>query len=364
MKMKKQRTNYWYFTRSERNGIVSLTLICLLLFIAPGFYHRLQSPQLLDHASFKRELAAFSPDSLQSTVQQVLFYFDPNRLSFDSFLLLGLPIRTVKAIDNYRKKGGRFFQPEDLRRIYTLSIEDFERLENYIALPHAFKKVAKQSKATIPLQPFDPNQIDENLLLQWGLDSRLVIRWKNYLEKGGRFRRPEDLKKLYGLRDEEYQRLLPFVHMPTADTPDSKAVPVALKAPARVDINRATIDDWQRLKGIGPTFATRIVKFRDKLGGFAAVDQVAETWGMPDSVFQQIKPWLDPSPLLRQISINDVDQAALEAHPYLNKRDAAAIISYRNQHGPFKQPSDLQQLKALTPETLHKILPYIRTDID
>ena len=113
------------------------------------------------------------------------------------------------------------------------------------------------------------------------------------------------------------------------------------------------------MRGIGPAYAKRIITFREKLGGFSSVEQVAETYGLPDSTFQNIKSRLQPSPVLHKIAINTISVAELRAHPYLETRQATAIVSFREQHGAFHSVDDLRNIRALPAAVLEKLRPYL-----
>ena len=125
-----------------------------------------------------------------------------------------------------------------------------------------------------------------------------------------------------------------------------------------IDINTATPEQWQALKGIGPAFSRRICGFRDKLGGFAYVDQVGETYGLPDSTFQRILPRLRVEQPVKRLPINQLDAAGLKAHPYLSWKYANAIIAYRGQHGAFSSAEEVARIRSIPAEVLKKMESY------
>lgn len=363
--MKKQWKTFFYFTRSERNGIVTLALFCLVLLVIPALFRYWQPANAVDFTAFEQLIADTATARRPAAAPRALFYFNPNTLPTDSFRLLGLDERTAGSIARYRDKGGRFFAPRDFAKIYTLSGEDYNRLEPYIRIPGAVQKAHPYQETPAKLTWFDPNMVTYEDLITLGLPAKTAHIWINFRKKGGVFRRPEDLRKIYGLPPAKYEQLAPWVRITEA-----QAAPPAPPAPAkfasikktsiRLDINRSTAADWEQLDGIGPAFARKITGFRDKLGGFVSIDQVAETRGLPDSVFQFIRPLLDLSPIFQTIDINTADEATLNAHPYISFREAKAIVSYRTQHGPFRQVEDLERLHALPTETLQRIKPYLR----
>jgi len=126
------------------------------------------------------------------------------------------------------------------------------------------------------------------------------------------------------------------------------------------DINLADTTTFIALPGIGSKLAARIVMFRDKLGGFYDVQQVAEVYGLQDSVFRKILPFLRCDPgSIRKIDINKAERDELKAHPYIRWSMAEALISYRDQHGNYGSKDDLFRLENIDAAALEKAMPYI-----
>ena len=223
-----------------------------------------------------------------------------------------------------------------------------------------------ESSDSLPPSPrdtlflFDPNQADETVLTMLGLSQKTAQTIIRYREKGGKFRKKEDLAKIYSLPESEYRRLEPFIDIPAPDLKEKKSyTPSKPKVQTPVDVNRAGIEEWQTLRGVGPGYAGRILKFREKLGGFSSVDQIGETYGLPDSVFQQIKPFLVLSPIFRPLPINAASEEDLAAHPYLSKKQAHVILLFRENHQGFKSLEDLKPIRVLPDSTLQKLAPYL-----
>jgi DNA uptake protein ComE-like DNA-binding protein len=220
--------------------------------------------------------------------------------------------------------------------------------------------------------PFDPNTASKEDWLRLGVKERTVGTIFRFLEKGGRFRKPDDITRIYGLSPELAASLKPLVRIPAAIQsspfkPDSSyGVKRAFrKTPAIIEINESDSALWESLPGIGPTLAGRIVSYRKKLGGFRQIAQVGEIFGLPDSVFQAIKPRLSHTSgesSVSRISVNKARLEDLSAHPYISYRISKAIIAYREQHGPFHHRDDLARIALLTPEIMDRILPYLTFD--
>ena len=136
----------------------------------------------------------------------------------------------------------------------------------------------------------------------------------------------------------------------------------ASHSPGRIlhlEINQADSLQWLALPGIGEKLTSRILRFRERLGGFCTVEQVAETWGLPDSTFQKIRPMLTLTEhMTRKIPINTATEDLLKQHPYIRYRLAKVIIRYRQEHGPFAALADLRRIDLVTDELYARLEPY------
>jgi len=219
---------------------------------------------------------------------------------------------------------------------------------------------------------FDPNTLSTEGWKKLGLRDKTIHTIQNYLGKGGKFRKPEDLQKVYGLFPNEYERIAPYIKIETTDETNSNKSIIDKSSnenqPAKnyasrysiIDINSADTTSFIALPGIGSKLAARIINFRDKLGGFYSVTQVGETFGLPDSTFQKIKQYLKlENTSTRKININTATVDELKAHPYIRWSLANPIVAYRNEHGPFSKVEDIKKVMAVTDEIYNKIAPYL-----
>jgi DNA uptake protein ComE-like DNA-binding protein len=222
---------------------------------------------------------------------------------------------------------------------------------------------------------FDPNTANEDELKRLGIKDKTIQTILKYRSKGGQFKKQEDINRIYGLSAKDKERLLPFVKIEnvtasetasstvTAFNTSSPTVPKSTfpeKKSIPIDINKADTAEWKSLKGIGSYYAKKIVGFRDKLGGFYSIQQVAETYGLPDSTFQTIKPFLlVNTSAIKQINLNTATVDELKTHPYMKGGLAYAIINYRNAHGEFTSLEQLQNIGAIDDQVYQKIAPYL-----
>jgi competence protein ComEA len=308
---------YFSFTKKERNAIIILGLLALLFSLLPTIFPFLVKDdiELVVDTVAQRELAALEilPDKNDNTTAS---YSDAD-----------------------------LYQPKESK----------------------FEKYGRE-KVTVELFFFNPNTATAEEWKRLGLRDKTIQTILKYRSKGGKFYKPEHLQRIYGLHTNEYERLLPFVQIESKPKTISEPVTVSteLKTERReynavvVDINHADTTTWKQLKGIGSTYARRIVNFRTKLGGFVSVDQVGETFGLPDSVFQKVKQQLRfNASSINQIDVNKSTIDELKAHPYIGFSVANAIVQYRSQHGNFTTITDLQKIGAIDGVLYRKISPYL-----
>ena len=359
-----------------------------------------------DFTQFAHQIASFAAanatdtegSSQPSANAAALFSFNPNTVSFDELVQLGISPRTATTLIHYREKGGQFRKPEDFKKVYGIKADDYARLEPYIALENdgnsernfsnSFqndgskfsskfdsKTPQYQPPRDIVLKPFDPNTATETDLLALGLEEKTVKNLIKYREKGGHFWKKEDLKKLYDFSDIDFLRISSFVQIADNQalgkvnsgnnpnlTNEKKPENQSIKTNNPIDLNGATLEDWLQIRGIGRTFATRIIEQREKLGGFSSPEQLKEVFGLPDSTLRNIAPYLRlTTPIYRKIHVNKTTLNDL-THPYLTRKQAEAIVRYRTNHGAFQTLEDLRKTGVLPDGTLEKLKTYIAFD--
>ncbi len=135
----------------------------------------------------------------------------------------------------------------------------------------------------------DPNTASLEDLILTGFSLRIARTIINYREKGGRFRTPDDLKKIYGLTPEIFQSVEPYIKI---NDLTSKPIPIT-ELPATININTADSVLFEKLPGIGPVLARRIIRYRTLLGGYYSPEQIREVYGITDSLFLRIRERLE-----------------------------------------------------------------------
>ena len=219
---------------------------------------------------------------------------------------------------------------------------------------------------------FDPNTIDAEGWKKLGLNDRLIATILNYRNKGGKFRTAEDIRKIWGLKKEDADRLIPFVQIQsTTDNYNnytnnynySKNKSSQKKITTPIDINIATAEELMQLPGMNHSLPFRIINYREKLGSFVNLQQIKTAYGMTDSIYQLINPYLKIDlNTIKKININTASEYELSLNPNISRDIAKAIIIYRNQHGNYQKLEDLKKIVFINEEMFQKIVPYLTVD--
>jgi len=290
-------------------------------------------------------------------------YFGFSKGEFNGLLLLILIIVVLKAIPiiyGYTRPIEKD-DPNLLTQIQKITVAD----EKYAS--NLRDKIENSSpEKTARLFNFDPNTLDADGWQTLGLSPKQSKAIINYTSKGGKFYKPEDLQKMYTISPEMYKKILPYVKIAVKDLNTSKKyIPFekkefVKKAPVIVDINQADSAKLDEIKGIGAAFAKRIIKYRERLGGFYKKEQLMEVYGLDSVKYAEIKDQISISNApLKTININTAAFDDLKRNPYLSYKQINAIIQYRKQHGNYSNIADLKKIAILNQQVIDKIAPYI-----
>ncbi|MGM9477503.1 ComEA family DNA-binding protein [Pedobacter sp. GSP4] len=289
-------------------------------------------------------------------------HFGFSKGEFNGLLFLILIIIVIKAIPiiyGYYKPLEKD-DPNLLAQIQKLEVADQEyadysrdRIEN------------AATEKTVKLFKFDPNTLDATGWQQLGLSPKQAAAIVNYTGKGGRFRKPEDLQKMYTISPTVYKKILPYVNINEQPADIAKNFKVFEKKAytaktVMVDINTADSAQLDEIKGIGGTFAKRIIKYRERLGGFYKKEQLLEVYGLDSAKYSEIESQIAVGAVtLKTVNVNTANFNDLKANPYLSYKQINAILQYRKQHGNFADLADLKKVVILNQQVIDKIAPYI-----
>jgi DNA uptake protein ComE-like DNA-binding protein len=164
----------------------------------------------------------------------------------------------------------------------------------------ALEKLNSQFK----LFNFDPNLIDSQSAILLGIPARQVMSLLHYRAKGGRFKNKDDFARLYGLTEEKYQLLRPYIVMAEAhpkqyytskqgnrnnqyykynDSYNGKEVK------GKMNINSINEKEWEAITPLNIGLIKRIIAYKNYLGVYKSIYQLNKVYGMNDSTFQLLR---------------------------------------------------------------------------
>ena len=365
------------FNRQQLRGMMVLTTLVMGILIIrhtiplrKPFENRDINIYTAKIEEFHNNLRQQEPEKAQ---EGELFYFDPNNLPDEDWQRLGLSERQIAVIKRYEAKGGKFYSGSDLKKMYCIPSYQYDQLEPFIKIdnrenrPSVSIPTGEPSGKINPF-PFNPDRLPRDQWLKLGLSEKQVDVILKYELKGGKFRRKEDLKKMYVISEQEYKILEPFIEIPADSSstgtikPDQENAEI-IPEKKSVEINTADSAEWVMLPGIRPSIASRIIKYRDKLGGFYSADQLTEVYGMDSVKLNRIKPYLAvDEKRIRKIRINAVEFKELMKHPYFNYATTKAIFEQKNKKGFISGIEELKTIPLMHHDLFNKITPYITTD--
>lgn len=274
------------------------------------------------------------------------------------------------------------FTSNSERNLIASQINEFKKLaihdsisseENYVS---AFSKDEKVNDNEKELFAFDPNTIDSITFLELGLSPKQAKVICNFRRKGGRFYNQESFKKIYGISPKLFEKLRPYIAIEESrKSKDNFEKPIikdtnnfrpafaeVKKEELIVEINDADSTILKRLPKVGRSFASRIINYRDKLGGFVSKNQLFEVYGVDSSLFQTLeKHIVIDTNNVRKTNINTCNYYTLKNFPYLRQSQVTALIRYKDNHGPFQKLTDIKKCLLIDELTYQKMKPYFKT---
>jgi len=254
----------------------------------------------------------------------------------------------------------QLFNSDVVLDISTEDVQSFEKAKkNFQNKKRSYyTKYEKKKRFSAPPRKFNPNEYSAQDWINLGLSEKQVAVLLKFTKNG--IRSNEDLKRIFVISDELYALIKDSTFYP--ERPKVEYIPKVFeeKKIQKLEINSASVEELEKLKGIGPFFAKQIMKYRDKLGGFANKEQILEVWKMTVETYDNLIPQIEiDKSKIRKLKINEVTPEELKNHPYLNWSQVNSIIKMRAQRTNFNNINEIQESKLIDAETFEKLIPYL-----
>ena len=273
--------------------------------------------------------------------------------------------------------GGVFLYSEWSKPTLLSDNEDHLKVYNeFMASIHTLDSIRYKTsrfrgkEPMIVLAPFDPNIADSTEFVRLGLKPYIAGNILRYRAKGGKFRTPQSFAKIYGITDEQFRTLLPYIRIDEAYQKKSDTIRFAAKEVSKdtlhhqfkyvfgtvVDLNRADTSDLKKIPGIGIGIARMITNYRSRLGGFYKVQQLQELAHVSDT----LNKWFSVDKrAIRRMNLNKSSIERLKSHPYMNFYQAKVIVEYRKKKGRLSSLKQLALYDEFTAKDIEKLTPYV-----
>jgi competence protein ComEA len=206
----------------------------------------------------------------------------------------------------------------------------------------------------------DPNVASYEELRRFGFTSVVSRTILKYRARGGKFRSPDDLKRINGLDSSQYASLSEYIKIHPGRESSEDLISNKTAGNNLLDINQADSALFEKLPGIGPVLAKRIIRYRSLLGGFYSPHQIKEVYGINDSLYLRLEDMLvADSTGLKKINLNTATEKEMARHPYLGRYIASGIIRYRTQVTRIRSINELKINGLLSEEAFIKIQKYL-----
>lgn len=293
--MKQFFNDYFTFNKRERRGILVLLLIILLLIVVVNVTDLFYPEDPGDFSQFDKEINDFSRmrDSLaedndsesggMEKKQAERFYFNPNNLSTNDWMRLGLTGKQATVIKNYEAAGGNFRNKEDLKKLHVISEEFYHSVKPYIEIPddtaknHRNYPFIKTEKKTLEV---DINHADSALFIKLkGIGTGYAKRIIRYRESLGGFARIDQIMEVYGLPPQLFDSISQYLTIDTAGI-------------IKKNINTSTAEELKKHPYIKWNLANAIVAYRQKHGPYRHVFDVRNTDLVDEDLYRKLAPYL------------------------------------------------------------------------
>ncbi len=357
---KKMIKRYFAFLKKDRDGVMVLIALILFAIVGHVIVSRIEVKPNYDLIPVIQAFEKWENEQKEKGSSSVLFKFNPNTVSESRLDSLTIPDVIKKNIIKYRNAGGKFGNIFDLRKIYGMNDSIYKLLEPYLILPDKSKaqeNIEQNSTAKTFVGYFDPNVALPEELSRFGFSHFQISNIIHYRERGGIFTNPHDVLKIYGIDSSFFLSVLKHIKIKEEFECyiDEELLPKVC-----VELNTADSLDLVKLRGIGPVYASRILKYRDLLGGFYSTDQLLEVYGFPEETYTALKEYFSVDTFkVEKLRINFVEYSDLIRHPYMKKESVQTILNYRQNRGPFFFKEQILNMGLLDSVSYVKISPYL-----
>ena len=274
--------NYFQFNKKERNGILLLSCLLLLLILFYQFSHLLKQESRTDFSSFEKALTELEYEQEPTIEKQKdsLFYFNPNTLDDKGWLALGLPSTKLSVVRNFQKSGAIFKTKTDLKNCFAITDEFYEKVYKYISISKINKTETPSIKTKKTKRIIELNQADSLQLISInGVGPFYAKQILKYRKELGGFRNYAQITEIWGLENLEIQKLKQQTSIDTLHI-------------RKVNVNTIELEQLKLHPYLNYKQAKMILNYRKQHGDFKQVKDIRKIKPISPELFRKIAPYL------------------------------------------------------------------------
>lgn len=240
--------------------------------------------------------------------------------------------------------------------------------QQWLSLQTQIDSLKTKKKEYLPqIYPFNPNFISDNKGYKLGMSINEIDKLLHFRQTNKYVNSSKEFQLVTGISDSLLRTIAPYFKFPdwVAHPKDFKTFDNFHKNKVQkiivMDINNATQEDLKKVYGIGDGLSERILKEKQKLGGFVSIEQINDIWGLTPEVIEILKAKfrIEKIPEIKKININTASVNELMAFPYFRYSLAKSIITFRSMNGDIKNSEDLIKIKGFPVDKVKIIALYL-----
>ncbi|GAB4417962.1 MAG: hypothetical protein OHK0039_28930 [Bacteroidia bacterium] len=378
----------FFFTHKQKQGLLVMLLIIAGVACIQAAIHYFAP--LPDITALAIDEPVYIPPVFDEEEQTLLDINRADSAAWDRLPGIG-PVLSARIV-KYRRSVGGFRSVEQLKEVYGLPAETFERIREQLYVSaftaptpptYARRAPQRQPKAAPPRLDINTATAEELRQLP-GIGPVLSERIVKYRRSLGGFDQVEQLAQVYQLEATTLDALRPYLYVDAATRPAPKQLlitdmkpgdapayrtrgdeaPAAPAAPALLDLNTSDSASLVVLPGIGPVLARRIVIYRKLIGHYARPEYVRAVYGLSDEHYTQMQPYLRVDPATAapaaRLDLNTVSDKVLRRYPHMREEVVKAVMTRRRELGRFGTWEEVAAVDGLDAKALQVLRDYFK----
>ena len=230
-------------------------------------------------------------------------------------------------------------------------------------------KVIELEKRKPKIFPFNPSFITDFKGYQLGMSTEEIDKLLIHRSKGNYINSIKEFQQVTGVSDSLLNKISPYFKFPDwVIKREKRSHQVILKErehskPFNIkDLNAATVEELKTVNGIGTKLAERIIKYKNKLGGYLINEQLYEVYYLDKEVANRVLERFNvlEKPEIEKINVNEATFKEVLSIIYINYELTKKIFDYRDEVAEIQSLEELKEIEGFPLEKFDRIALYLQ----